>query len=136
MVSIGERKNQGPSLLYDTKVITMLTEALTPALIYDSWYTSMLGKRASVDTVITYLKEKKVANCTLTVMNRRLSFWASHLTLNSPHPLDSQLHADYISARSHQSLGHRLVAWKHACITGISNRLVRSCLCEGLSLCS
>ncbi|KAF9138999.1 Methyltransferase-like protein 16 [Mortierella sp. GBA39] len=41
------------------------------------WYTSMLGKRGSVDKVIAYLKEKKILNYTLTTFRQgRTSRWA------------------------------------------------------------
>ncbi|KAF8941905.1 hypothetical protein BGZ47_007069 [Haplosporangium gracile] len=41
------------------------------------WYTSMLGKRSSVDMVIAYLKEKKILNYTLTTFRQgRTSRWA------------------------------------------------------------
>ncbi|KAF9153305.1 Methyltransferase-like protein 16 [Linnemannia schmuckeri] len=41
------------------------------------WYTSMLGKRSSVDTVIAYLKEKKILNYTLTTFRQgRTRRWA------------------------------------------------------------
>ncbi|KAF9092485.1 hypothetical protein BGX29_010434 [Mortierella sp. GBA35] len=41
------------------------------------WYTSMLGKRSSVDKIIAYLKEKKILNYTLTTFRQgRTSRWA------------------------------------------------------------
>ncbi|KAF9902450.1 hypothetical protein EC991_004867 [Linnemannia zychae] len=41
------------------------------------WYTSMLGRRTSVDTIISYLKEKKILNYTLTTFRQgRTSRWA------------------------------------------------------------
>lgn len=45
----------------------MSKETLTATLIPNSWYTSMLGKRGSIDTVIAYLKEKKVTIAVISI---------------------------------------------------------------------
>ncbi|KAH7026841.1 ribosomal RNA large subunit methyltransferase F-like protein, partial [Linnemannia elongata] len=50
------------------------------------WYTSMLGKRGSIDTVIAYLKEKKILNYTLTTFRQgRTSRWAIAWSYGNAH---------------------------------------------------
>ncbi|OAQ31368.1 S-adenosyl-L-methionine dependent methyltransferase [Linnemannia elongata AG-77] len=50
------------------------------------WYTSMLGKRGTIDTVIAYLKEKKILNYTLTTFRQgRTSRWAIAWSYGNAH---------------------------------------------------
>lgn len=88
----------------------------------------MLGKRASVDTVIAYLKEKKVAITVIVIncdgatecLSGRFQLTLSFFFVLT---LDSKLHTNHISARPDEPLGHRLVAWKRARFTGMSAHL-------------
>ncbi|CAO3568482.1 unnamed protein product [Mortierella alpina] len=51
------------------------------------WYTSMLGKRSSVDRITAYLKAKKILNYTLTTFNQgRTSRWAVAWSFGDEHP--------------------------------------------------
>ncbi|KAK3847898.1 MAG: hypothetical protein J3R72DRAFT_138221 [Linnemannia gamsii] len=84
----------------ETQFVTQMVEESILHAQRIRWYTSMLGKRGSVDTIIAYLKEKKITNYTLTTFRQgRTSRWAIAWSHGNAHP----------SRASRQHISNRLV---------------------------
>ncbi|KAF9943100.1 hypothetical protein BGZ67_006468 [Mortierella alpina] len=81
--TVNEMMTVGGEVLFVQKMVDESTRWQTRI----RWYTSMLGKRSSVDKITAYLKDRKILNYTLTTFHQgRTSRWAVAWSFGDEHP--------------------------------------------------